>query len=141
MLVPVSAKALILCGIFMLLYLFTGVALCIENLFTYKPNNALILTTSLTDAQKLLSNLQPNELMPTTLRDTIVSYMVALHNYRGIMFFGQVVFPLDICIIISGAYVSSVTMVLFFLAINGISTSYKKFNKEIKSAINERKFE
>uniref|UniRef100_A0A914D9F9 Uncharacterized protein n=1 Tax=Acrobeloides nanus TaxID=290746 RepID=A0A914D9F9_9BILA len=60
---------------------------------------------------------------------------------KGIMFFGQVVFPLDICIIISGAYVSSVTMVLFFLAINGISTSYKKFNKEIKSAINERKFE
>uniref|UniRef100_A0A914EHJ5 Gustatory receptor n=1 Tax=Acrobeloides nanus TaxID=290746 RepID=A0A914EHJ5_9BILA len=134
MLVPVSAKALILCGIFMVVYLFTGVALCIENLFTYKPDNTLIsnASASLADVQKLLSNLQPTELMPTTLSDTIA---------RGIMLFGQAVFPLDIFIIISGAYVSSVTMVIFFLAINGISTSYEKFNKEIKTAINERKFE
>ena len=68
----------------MLLYLFTGVALCIENLFTYKPDNALIsnASASLADAQKLLSNLQPTELMPTTLSDTIASYMVALQNYR-----------------------------------------------------------
>uniref|UniRef100_A0A914CAD9 Uncharacterized protein n=1 Tax=Acrobeloides nanus TaxID=290746 RepID=A0A914CAD9_9BILA len=57
------------------------------------------------------------------------------------MFGGQKVFLLDVFIIITGAYVSSITMIIVALSIEALANSYMEFNKEIEENIKSGKLQ
>lgn len=135
----------------MMLYLYTGVSLCLDNLVNYAPDDRY------DELKKFLVHLQPFRNIPANAtldglinidknqlslyRSINVGISMLSRFFRSIMFGGQKVFLLDVFIIITGAYVSSITMIIVALSIEALANSYMEFNKEIEENIKSGKLQ